>query len=59
MKLLLDTHALLWFDWDHAKLSTEVSDLMADGGWHTQTQCGHVMEGHACASLRHATPKLF
>ncbi|MFH1737753.1 MAG: type II toxin-antitoxin system VapC family toxin [bacterium] len=31
MRLLIDTHALLWFIWDHTKLSTKARDLMADG----------------------------
>ena len=43
MKILLDTHALLWFAWDHANLSTKAKDLMANGGWHAQTQCGHCL----------------
>ncbi|SRR5712692_4296564 len=30
MKLLLDTHALLWFVWDHANLSENARNLMND-----------------------------
>ena len=30
MKLLLDTHALLWFVWDHAHLSENARNLMND-----------------------------
>ena len=30
MKLLLDTHALLWFVWDHANLSENAKNLMND-----------------------------
>lgn len=28
MRLLLDTHALLWFVWNHANLSTNARSLM-------------------------------
>lgn len=30
MKVLLDSHALLWFVWDHPKLSPKARDLMVD-----------------------------
>lgn len=30
MKLLLDTHALLWFVWNHPKLSAAARSLIAD-----------------------------
>jgi len=30
VKLLLDSHSLLWFVWDHPKLSTMARDLMAN-----------------------------
>jgi PIN domain nuclease of toxin-antitoxin system len=30
MKLLLDAHALLWFEWDHANLSERAKNAIAD-----------------------------
>jgi PIN domain nuclease of toxin-antitoxin system len=31
MRLLLDTHAFLWFAWDDPKLSRRANDLIEDG----------------------------
>ena len=32
MRLLLDTHALLWFAWDHPNLSTTARQLLVEPG---------------------------
>jgi PIN domain nuclease of toxin-antitoxin system len=57
MKLLLDTHALLWWAYDHRRLSTSAHEAISDGRNEVSVSAVSAMEiatKHRSGKLTHA-----